>query len=112
MSDTPQTDPGTQVTGDPNRLNRQIFGSFMRRMRTDADMTVADFARRIGCSGPLISQTESGTNTPNRRVEDLLVRLYPGQEAEIRLLAAVARLSSGTHAADFQLYVRANARAA
>ncbi|WP_062117221.1 helix-turn-helix domain-containing protein [Aureimonas sp. AU40] len=113
MSATPETATETLTTSDPNLLNRQIFGSFMRRLRSDADMTRAEFARRIGCSGPLISQTESGVNTPNKRVEDMLVGLYPYQESEIRLLAAVARLSSGTHADDFQLFVRAtSARAA
>lgn len=102
------TEAKTQNTTNPSRINRQIFGSLMRKLRTDADVSRAEFAKRVGFSGPLISQTESGVNPPNAAIEAYLVELYPAQEATIRRLAGIARLSSGSHAQDFQNYITWN----
>lgn len=111
MSETIEAYTDTPAAADPSLLNRQIFGSLMRRLRIEADLSRKEFAARVGCSGPLISQTESGRNIPNSRIIDLLVDLYPTQEDQIRLVASVARLSTGTHADDFHRYVAATAPA-
>src|SRR5690349_9018821 len=50
----------------------ETLGAYIRRVRDERDMSLREFARRIGCTPPFVSDVEHDRRNPS---EDLLVEM-------------------------------------
>jgi transcriptional regulator with XRE-family HTH domain len=82
--------------------NRKAFGTIMRTTRARHGLMTRDLCRMANLSSAMISQVENGENVPSPEIEALIAGLnHPDDEYHIRMVAAVARLSSGIKSRDF-----------
>lgn len=62
----------------------ETLGEFVRRVRDERDMSLREFARRIGCTPPFVSDLEHGRRHPSDDVLGEIARVLGVSQEELR----------------------------
>lgn len=62
----------------------ESLGAFIRRMRDERDISLREFAKRIGCTPPFVSDMEHGRRNPSDEVLGEIARVLEVSEEELR----------------------------
>lgn len=61
----------------------ETLGAFIRRLRDEKDISLREFAKRIGCTPPFLSDVELGRRNPS---DEMLAKIAQELEVEEREL--------------------------
>lgn len=62
----------------------ETLGAFVRRIRDERDMSLREFARRIDCTPPFVSDLEHGRRHPSYEVLKVIAKVLSVSEDELR----------------------------
>jgi transcriptional regulator with XRE-family HTH domain len=78
---------GAALTGECSlyKLTRmETLGAYIRRVRDEQDISLREFAKRIGCTPPFVSDLEHGRRNPSEEVFAEIARVLGVSQEELR----------------------------